>query len=120
MKRRRVEWRWEDPDAQAVFAEWVGFPDAAATAREVDRIESLLALTPGEDLLDIGCGTGRHAVELAKRRYGVVGIDIAGTYIAEAERAVARAGVPVELRQGPLRGGRDRRAVRRLPLRQVT
>ncbi|MGI9450032.1 MAG: class I SAM-dependent methyltransferase [Geminicoccaceae bacterium] len=49
-------------------------------------------------LLDVGCGTGRHVVELAKRGYGVVGIDIAETYLEEAERAITQAGVSVELR----------------------
>ncbi len=29
-----------------------------------------------EDILDIGCGTGLHAIELAKQKYNVVGIDI--------------------------------------------
>ncbi|MDJ0896563.1 MAG: class I SAM-dependent methyltransferase [Alphaproteobacteria bacterium] len=93
-----VEWRWEHPDAQAAFAEWVGFPDQAATACEVDEIERLLGLRPADRILDIGCGTGRHAVDLAKRGYRVVGIDIAEAYLAEAARAIERTGVPVELR----------------------
>ncbi len=29
-----------------------------------------------QDLLDIGCGTGLHAIELAKLKYNIVGIDI--------------------------------------------
>ena len=98
LKRRQVQWRWEDPDAQAVFAEWVGFPDAAATAREVDGIERLMDLRRGGRILDVGCGNGRHAVVLAERGYRVVGIDIAESYIREAERAAEQAGVYVDFR----------------------
>ena len=29
----------------------------------------------GGDLLELGCGTGRHAVELARRGWQVVGVD---------------------------------------------
>jgi SAM-dependent methyltransferase len=37
---------------------------------------------PGaEDILDIGCGTGLHAIELAKQKYNVVGIDISKVMI---------------------------------------
>ena len=99
MKRRRVDWIWEDLEAQAVFAEWVGFPDEAATASEVDAIERFLHLRQGAKVLDVGCGIGRHAIELASRGHLVVGIDIAESYLEQAERAVARAGVSVELRR---------------------
>lgn len=98
MKRRLVDWNWENSEAQAAFTEWVGFPDAAATAREVDDIERLVSLRQAESILDVGCGNGRHAVELAERGHGVVGIDIAKTYVEEARRTVEQAGVAVEIR----------------------
>ncbi|MEM2628070.1 MAG: class I SAM-dependent methyltransferase, partial [Ignisphaera sp.] len=37
-------------------------------------------------ILDIGCGTGRIALELAEIGYNVVGIDISPIYIDEAVR----------------------------------
>ncbi len=98
LKRRQVGWRWEDPDAQAAFVEWVGFPNREATAHEVDDIERLLNLQQTEEVLDVGCGNGGHAVEMAKRGYRIVGIDIAGSYLREAEQEAKRAGVSVEFR----------------------
>lgn len=98
LKRRHIAWSWEDPDAQAAFVEWVGFPDKEATAREVDEIERLLKLPRTERVLDVGCGNGRHAVELARRGYRVVGIDVAEAYLREAEQDAGRAGVSVEFR----------------------
>ena len=41
---------------------------------------------PGSKLLDAGCGTGRHAVELARRGYLVHGIDVSQELIAETKR----------------------------------
>jgi len=57
------------------------------TATEVQFLERALAATPGARLLDVPCGNGRHAIELAKRGCRVTGIDLAGEYIAEARRA---------------------------------
>jgi len=89
MRRRTVEFRWEDPDAQAVFAELCEFPGEKQTAQEVDRIEALLGIRPPLRILDVGCGNGRHAIELARRSYEVVGIDIAERFLDEARRAAA-------------------------------
>jgi SAM-dependent methyltransferase len=40
-------------------------------------------------LLDLGCGTGRHAVELARRGYEVVGVDVSEEMLARARRRAA-------------------------------
>ena len=34
---------------------------------EVDRIINLLKMTPGQHVLDLCCGVGRHTLELARR-----------------------------------------------------
>lgn len=65
------------------------------TAAEVDFILAECALPPGSRILDMGCGTGRHAVELARRGYRVVGVDIAAGMLAEARTAANDAGVTV-------------------------
>lgn len=66
------------------------------TVPEVDFILEELRLPPGSRILDIGCGTGRHAVELAKRGYQVTGVDISSGMLAEAKKAARKAGVNVE------------------------
>lgn len=42
---------------------------------------------PGSRVLDAGCGTGRVAIELARRGYVCVGTDVDASMLAEAEKA---------------------------------
>ena len=44
-------------------------------------------IVPGAELLDAGCGTGRHAAELARRGYVVHGIDLSPELIDVARQA---------------------------------
>lgn len=66
------------------------------TLTEVDFLGELLQLPKGSSLLDMGCGVGRHSVELAKRGYAVTGVDLSAGMLAEARRAADAAGVTVE------------------------
>jgi len=66
------------------------------TAGEVDFILAEFGLPPGSRILDMGCGTGRHAVELARRGWSVVGVDIAAGMLGEARKAADEAGVRVD------------------------
>lgn len=59
------------------------------TKAEVDFILSQVNLKPGDSLLDIGCGSGRHAIELAQRGFLVVGIDPSKTMIQAARQAAS-------------------------------
>jgi SAM-dependent methyltransferase len=59
------------------------------TVQEVDHVVAALGLQPGERVLDVGCGTGRHAHELAPRGIEVHGIDISQRFID-----LASAGAP--------------------------
>ncbi len=67
------------------------------TVEEAEFVLEELRLPPGSRILDVGCGTGRHAVELARRGYQVTGVDISSGMLAEAEKAAREAGVEVEL-----------------------
>ncbi len=96
MKRRVVNWVWEDEDAQKVFREWSPFPDQDEAGRLVDQIEDFLEMSPPLDILDVGCGNGRHAIELSQRGYTVKAIDVAKLYLDEAKRLAERAGVSVD------------------------
>jgi SAM-dependent methyltransferase len=66
------------------------------TVQEVDFLLEELALAPGAAVLDVGCGTGRHALELARRGYAVTGVDLSAAMLARARAASAAAGLAVE------------------------
>jgi len=52
--------------------------------REVTFIEESLGLQQGGMILDLACGSGRHAVEMAVRGYNVVGYDLSVAMLARA------------------------------------
>jgi SAM-dependent methyltransferase len=54
---------------------------------EAAYVEALLS--PGGDVLDAGCGTGRVAVELARRGHHVVGVDSDASMLEVARRSSA-------------------------------
>jgi SAM-dependent methyltransferase len=66
-------------------------PWADRTAAEVERALAMLGAAGGERVLDLACGTGRHALELARRGHRVVGVDISPDLL-EIARADASAG----------------------------
>jgi 2-polyprenyl-3-methyl-5-hydroxy-6-metoxy-1,4-benzoquinol methylase len=53
---------------------------------EVDFIEQEISKNKDTRILDIGCGTGRHSIELAKRGYAVTGIDLSESLLSKANR----------------------------------
>jgi SAM-dependent methyltransferase len=63
------------------------------TVREVDFIINALELSEKERVLDLACGFGRHALELARRGYTVVGVDITLEYIVEARKLAKERGI---------------------------
>ena len=67
------------------------------------RTVDLAQLQPGEHVLDVGCGTGTLALEVARRvgRAGrVVGIDPGSQQIARARAKAARRNAPTEFQTG--------------------
>jgi 2-polyprenyl-3-methyl-5-hydroxy-6-metoxy-1,4-benzoquinol methylase len=66
------------------------------TLQEVSFIEKEIKRDKRIDVLDVGCGTGRHAIELAKRGYKVTGIDLSPSQLRRAAKNAKAAGVRVE------------------------
>ncbi|MBM5806024.1 MAG: class I SAM-dependent methyltransferase [Candidatus Verstraetearchaeota archaeon] len=64
-------------------------PYTRGTKGEVDFIEHELNHDRSKRVLDVGCGTGRHSLELARRGYTVVGIDLSRSLLERA-RSLAR------------------------------
>ena len=55
------------------------------TVGECDFLEKELQFDKSLKILDVGCGTGRHAIELTKRGYNVTGIDLSESQLKRAK-----------------------------------
>jgi len=73
------------------------------TTVQVDAIERILHLKKVGRILDVGCGAGRHAIELAGRGYKVTGLDLSEPLLAEARKAAKAAGVRPTFVHGDMR-----------------
>ncbi len=65
------------------------------TAGECDFIEKEIGHDKSVSILDIGCGTGRHAIELAKRGYRITGVDLSESQLARAREKAAKENLAV-------------------------
>src|SRR5262245_33582115 len=66
----------------------------------VDRLVDELQPRAGASMLDLGCGSGRHAWQLAARGFRVTGIDLSSESLAMARR---RYGPGIRLRRQDMR-----------------
>lgn len=73
------------------------------TKGEVDFIEQEIGFDKTRRILDIGCGTGRHAVELAVRGYNVTGVDLSQGQLNRAKEKAKQAKVTVNFFQADAR-----------------
>ena len=64
------------------------------TEQEVDFLVEALDLRPGERVLDVGCGPGRHSLALARRGLEVHGVDLSPDFVALAARAAEAESLP--------------------------
>ncbi len=72
---------WFEPLADHMGDAYLKYSFTRGTRQEVDFLVDALQLNPGARVLDVGCGPGRHAVELAQRGFLVHGIDISQTFV---------------------------------------
>ncbi len=78
---------------------------AARTQAEVGYLAEVLRQhAPGRRVLDLGCGTGRHAVGLARLGFEVTGVDVSEYALGRARLAAAEAGVTVRLHRADVLG----------------
>jgi len=72
--------RWDGDQYQARFDE------RAASGANVHGEADLVMTFGPQSVLDVGCGTGRVARELAARGVDVIGVDVDASMIATARR----------------------------------
>src|SRR3989338_8088770 len=69
------------------------------TIGECDFIEQEINYDKNLKIIDIGCGTGRHSIELAKRGYQITGIDLSESQLARAREKAKEAGVTFDFQK---------------------
>jgi 2-polyprenyl-3-methyl-5-hydroxy-6-metoxy-1,4-benzoquinol methylase len=69
------------------------------TVGECDFIEKEIGHNKSTKILDIGCGTGRHAIELTKRGYKVVGVDLSESQLKRAREKAAQQKLKIDFQQ---------------------
>jgi SAM-dependent methyltransferase len=78
-------------------------PWADRTEAEVDRAVMMLRPEGNERVLDLACGIGRHSLELRRRGFEVVGVDISAELLEMAEREAGDQGLDISFVQADLR-----------------
>jgi SAM-dependent methyltransferase len=76
---------WFEPIAEHLGAAYLRYSFTKGTRQEVDYVVGALGLKAGERVLDVGCGPGRHAHELARRGIRVHGVDVSARFIELAQ-----------------------------------
>ncbi len=71
--------------------------------QEVDQLLALVGPPPGAAVLDLPCGRGRHALELARRGFAVTGVDRTAAFLEAARRQSTQENLQVEWVQSDMR-----------------
>lgn len=80
---------WFEPLADHMGAAYLRYSFTKGTVNEVDHLMSVLGLSAGSRVLDVGCGPGRHLLEFARRGVVVHGVDISQTFVDLAAASIA-------------------------------
>lgn len=81
-------------DLAARYDSWYQTPlGSLAHCLECEAVLALAKVKPGERAVDIGCGTGIYAVELAQRGAHVIGVDPSMEMLAVAREKFRRVGL---------------------------
>jgi SAM-dependent methyltransferase len=80
--KKKPQW-WEELFNDD-YLRTVPVPSRKDIARQCDFIEQRLGLAQGAAILDVGCGLGLHAIELTRRGFVVVGLDLSLPMLSRA------------------------------------
>lgn len=100
-KESRAHWFEEVFDED--YLRTLPFMTPQTTLDEAQFVADALGLRPGAAVLDVGCGYGRHAMELAARGLKVVGIDLSLPLLLRGADEAQRRGLHVNFVQGDMR-----------------
>lgn len=69
------------------------------TAGECDFIEQEIGWNKSLRIIDIGCGTSRHSIELTKRGYSLIGVDLSESQLVRAREKAKEAGLRIDFQK---------------------
>ena len=98
MKRKNSDWYKNGWSLNIMNHSWT-----EETKKQVDFLITTLGLKGGERILDLACGFGRHSLELARRGFEVVGVDITKDYIVHAEKQAKAEGLSASFLNADIR-----------------
>jgi ubiquinone/menaquinone biosynthesis C-methylase UbiE len=79
----------------ALGSNYLRYSFTKGTDQEVAFLIEVLELEPGDRVLDVGCGPGRHAVALAEAGFAVTGVDVSAGLLEIARSAAQERNVKV-------------------------
>ena len=82
---------WFEPIADHLSEAYLRYSFTYGTENEVSCLYDILGLSPGDRLLDVGCGPGRHSHLFAEREIDVLGLDISNEFIKLANKENSKA-----------------------------
>ena len=80
---------WFEDLASHMKAAYLRYSFTKGTVQEVDYILEATRATVGSCFIDVGCGPGRHSLELARRGMHVCGIDVSQDFVDIAQQCAA-------------------------------
>ncbi len=94
---------WFDEIFDEDYLRTLPFLTPQATQAEAKFVADAIAAGPGAQVLDVGCGYGRHAMELAARGYHLVGLDSALPLLLRGADEAQRRGLTIHFIHGDMR-----------------
>jgi SAM-dependent methyltransferase len=87
----------EKDDFWEIFSQFIFGKNAIHNASsEIEKVISLLNLETNVNILDLGCGIGRHSLEFTRRGFHVTGVDRTYSYLEKAKKKAIEDNLDVE------------------------
>lgn len=102
-KRKRRSKPWFEEIFDEDYLRTLPFLTPQATQFEANFVMESLGVESGAQILDVGCGYGRHAMELAAHGYHVVGLDSSLPLLLRGADEAQRRGLTINFVHGDMR-----------------
>ena len=94
-KKIKKQW-WEDAFDDKYLKTYVDIVTPKMTDQQMHFLLKELDFKKNDEILDLGCGYGRHAIELAKNGYNVTGVDTSKKFIDIAKKEAQKNNVKID------------------------